>query len=66
MSEEISKEPTVTSSVFKTEVQVKDIKKKDTKVFKVELAELPNDENEAVGKLPDNVLPKQITVLKNK
>jgi hypothetical protein len=65
MTEVLSKDPTAPSTLLITEVKTKEEKKKkDVKVFNVENANLPEDELEAVGKLPDNVLPKQITVHK--
>ena len=60
---EENKEVTAPSTIFKTELQLKDDKKKATKVFKVDDAEPPDDASEPYSKLPDNVLLKQIIVL---
>ncbi len=63
MSEEENKEITAPSTVFKTEVTLKEEKKKKTtKVFRVDDAEPPDDAPENYSKLPDNVLLKQIVV----
>ncbi len=62
MSEEETKEVGTGSSVFKTEVQLKEERKKDMKTFNVEDAEPPEDDDEPYSRLPPNVLPKQITV----
>ena len=62
MSQEENKELTAPSTVFKTEVLLKDDQKKATKVFKVEDAEPPDDANEDYSKLPANVQLNQIVV----
>ena len=59
---EENKETTAPSTIFKTEVQIKDEIKNRMKVFKVEDAEPPDDADKPYGSLPDNIIYSQILV----